>query len=140
MDYDEKELDIIPDGEPDGEDGGDNIVNRVADEQAMRIAALEHELANAHLALDEAQRRLDMFAQLLAGKDAELVVAAHRIDELNAQLLAIAEDAQHWVDRAEFEDKLKLMEEYARAQYARRHHSRNFQPLAEWLAELEPVQ
>ena len=106
------------------------------------------------------QDQIDTLAEVLAGKDAQLAEmseqfvviqrelaierenvakANSRIAELNAQLIAMAEDSLNWTPRAELDEKLALVETYARAQYANHHHSRNFQTFPEWLAAMAPA-
>lgn len=87
----------------------------------------------------ELQAQIDTLVDVLTNKDNLLAKADYRIGELSAQLTAMAEDAVNWVPRAELDEKLALVEQYARAQYVNRHHSRNFQTLTEWLATLEPT-
>jgi chromosome segregation ATPase len=108
----------------------------------------------------ELQDQIDTLAEVLAGKDAQLAEmseqfvviqrelaierenvakANFRIGELSAQITAVAEDALNWVSREEFDEKMALVETYARAQYANRHHSRNFQTFSEWLAAMAPA-
>ena len=115
MDYDEKELDIIPGDES----GGDDVLARQLTEMSEQFVAIQHDLAV---------------------KDDQLALADYRIAELSAQIQALAEDALNWVPRAELDEKLALTEQYARAQYVNRHHSRNFQTLPEWLAALVPAE
>lgn len=87
--------------------GGDDIVERINRDLAEQFAIFDDELAFANA----------------------------RIEELSAQLIAIAQDAQYWVDRAEFEEKLKLADAYGQDQYCRGECGEPSQTLVEWLAE-----
>ncbi len=87
----------------------------------------------------ELQAQIDTLVDVLANREAALALANRRAEELSAQIAAMAEDALNWVPRDELDEKLALTEQYARAQYANRHHSRNFQTFTEWLAAMEPA-
>lgn len=115
MNFEGEMLDIVPDGD---EAGGDDILALRVVEMSEQFVAIQHELA--------IERE-------------NVAKADYRIAELSAQIAVMAEDSLNWVPRAELDEKLALTEQYARAQYVNRHHSRNFQTLNEWLATLEPT-
>jgi len=115
MEYDGEMLGVIPDGD---ESGGDDALARRLVEMSEQFVVIQRELAI----------------------ERENVAKANfRIGELSAQITAVAEDALNWVSREEFDEKMALVETYARAQYANRHHSRNFQTFSEWLAAMAPA-
>lgn len=86
--------------------------------------------------IDAAQMQIAALKDVVEGRNAQIYVLEARISELSAQLAAMAEDAVNWVDRKEFDEKMALMDQYGKAQWARRHHSRPVQTVAEWLADL----
>ncbi len=126
MDYDENE-------------GLETPGERVQKELQAQIDTLAAVLIAKNNQLAEMSEQFAVIQRELAIERENVAKADFRIAELNAQLLAMAEDAINWVPRAELNEKLALTEQYARAQYANRHHNRNFQTLPDWLATLEPT-
>lgn len=121
MDYDENTY-----GETPGE--------RVQKDLQGQIDTLVAVLADKDAQLTEMSEQFVAIQHELAIERENVAKADFRIGELSAQLTAMAEDALNWVPRGEFDEKMSLVEVYARAQYVNRHHSRNFQTFPEWFA------